>query len=460
MPEAAVGAGAGAGPAAGGTPGVSGAGAGPGNAGAGAGAGVGAGEGAGAGEAPKSLKISFGDGEQPVDFSLEDEAAAAPADAEFKFEQLDAIKESHAELHKTLKSELSKGTRFSKLTGFKTPEDAKAHVDRVNNIATVLGCTDGKQGMDAIETTLGELGNVLQGIGSGDKETISRIYKNNPDGLSAATVEMLNQWNAVDPKGAEQVRAQFAIDKFTAKDAAGVSAASALSQLYTLLKDNPAAKALLDRAAHTINELNDAAAYKPDPNIALERGKKALATQEQQLWDKQTDMELQPSVRSYVRKGLNDLLAGLKKEYTPDEVRAFVSKLEKSWGEFATKDSAFKEAMVAARLKTDRAAMVQLVKANGTKFATEALKALYKSDIYNKKAVREEASDNREASGGSASGTGNSAVKWPGKRNGEGTPSNTDGSPLAFDYARMREEGINAMDGVFYVKGDKRRFAF
>ena len=169
---------------------------------------------------------------------------------------------------------------------------------------------------------------------------------------------------------------------------------------------------------------------------------------------------MQPAIRSYARKGLNDLLAGLKREYSADEVKSFISKLEKSWGEFAQKDSTFFEAMKAARTKKDRAAMVQLVKANGTKFATEALKALYRSDIYNKKAIREEASDNREASAGSSSGAGSNAVKWPGKRNGEGTPSNNDGSTLQFDYARMRAEGVNAMDGKFFVKGDKRLFSF
>ena len=116
--------------------------AGAGGAGVGAGAGAGTPDaggasgaldsgGAGSGSStPTKVSFSFDEGGEATEFELpggEGGEEGSPAAADFKFEQLDAIREGeHAELYKTLKAELSAKSRFAK--HFKNPEDRRAHV--------------------------------------------------------------------------------------------------------------------------------------------------------------------------------------------------------------------------------------------------------------------------------------------------------------------------------------------
>jgi len=221
--------------------------AGPAGAGAGAGAGVDQGAGAGAADAgagdgadatPKSVKINFGEeGEgQGIDFSFEDEPAAGGAEPEFKFEQLDAIKDSNPDLHKSLKAELSKGARFGKhgeKIGVKTPEDFKGHVERIDKLVKNVGRRDGKVGLDAIESTIVELSQVIDKVSDGDPEIVGKWFKENPAGMQKLTEQAIENWQKTDAQGFSAHVSKNALAALTLKDGYGQSAVDALNALYT-----------------------------------------------------------------------------------------------------------------------------------------------------------------------------------------------------------------------------------
>src|SRR5208282_420979 len=232
---------------------------------------------------PKSIKLSFGEGEAPMDFDLGDgsESSGPKDQAEFKFEQLDVLKDTNPDLYKTLKSELSRSSRFSKLTGFKTPEEAKGHMDRVAALEKFIGQrVDGKKGLDSIEATIGELAQDLTKIQSGDPALLQSWFKNNPIGMAQTASKIMDAWGDADPAGFVAANAKLAIAAFTAKDAGGVSAADALQALFAATKDNHEAQRLLNRVAHTVNSINDNAQYKPDQALPLQQRQAELDKKE------------------------------------------------------------------------------------------------------------------------------------------------------------------------------------
>ncbi|MFZ1007920.1 MAG: hypothetical protein WAN65_13855 [Candidatus Sulfotelmatobacter sp.] len=83
--------------------------------------------------APEKFAIDLGDG-KPFEIDFDDEGGSDDTDdgAEFKFRDLDAIKESHADLHKALLRRLSEHSRFA--NKFKSPEDLDAHLERVERL--------------------------------------------------------------------------------------------------------------------------------------------------------------------------------------------------------------------------------------------------------------------------------------------------------------------------------------
>jgi len=428
-------------------------------AGAGSGAGTGAGDsgagGAGDGKGtpttPTKLNITFGDGEAAESFDLSEEAAVS--EPEFKFEQLDAIKESNADLYKAAKAELSKAGRFGKVgekIGVKSPEDFKSHVERIDKLVTTIGRQDGKVGLDALEATIGELANTLVNARKGE---FGNWFEKDPASLAGAAAKLNEQWEKTDAAGYNAHIAQKAWGALAQKDAAGFSAVDALNALYDIpaIKNDPQAQKLLQRAAYTLNQISQQSEYKPDATLSLKAKEEQIAAREAKVWQDQTDLEVTPIIRTAARKGLSSLVSELKRDITPEERAEYLDTLETSFYQHAQKDTNFATKLNELAQKLDREGIKDLVKTSKNKYMTAALKDLYKAKLLDRKAIRDEAAGKGEANGGGTGGAGKVSLQYSGKMK-YGAPD------VAYDYARMKAEDPNMLENhEFYIVGKKER---
>ena len=457
MPEAAIigsvaGAGAGAGVSGSGDPGA-------GTPGAGSTGGDSGAHAAGSGAAaPAKFSISFDEGGENHEFSLEESGGDGDAGtiSEFKFDQLDPLREGeHAELYKTLKAELSAKSRFAK--HFKNPEELGTHMERLGRLTEFVGSRpDGKVGIDAIEATVRELGQTLGNLQNGDSATVEKWFKDNPEGMATLTQHALSNLSKVDPKLATSLTAKAAMDFLGMKDASGFSAVDALNALYKAIPEGETgaqARQLLERVAHSVNQLHKDGQYKPDQTSIVDRQRKANEATAQKLWNKETDLHVEDILRPAAGKTLSALLNQIKKDATPEERQEFRAAMIADWYKEAGKDQNFVRRLNELRKTQDRAGIANLVRENRAKFLQAAAKNLYRAKLLNRAAVKNEGAAKQEGAGGSVTPKV-PAVKYTGKLHPEKGPM------VDMDFARMNAEGIEAMDRKFYIKGRKELFTW
>ena len=415
--------------------------------------GSGGGEGAAGSEstrdAIKSLSISYEDGATPETLSLEDVTAPVGDTTDtFKFSDLDEIKDNE-KLYKPLKAKLSQLERYSK--AFKSPEDLKAHLDRIDKLVKSTGITD-RQGIDAIEHSIGTLAHTLQSVQNGDKEVITRWFNDNPSGMAALIDNSLEALSKSDPNAFSAVHAKVAWNTLSAKDSYGQSAVDALNALYEVVKDKPEAIKLLQRAAHTVNQIASAAQYKPDQSAVLAKQAKNLEQQKAQLWEKETDLAINPIVDRAARTALSAFVSQAKKQLSPEERATYVEELTKTFFDKASKDPGFIRTLQELRKNLDRDGIISLVKANRAKYMNEAMKDLYRSKLLNRQEIRDDAASHSEAGGGSSSSSSSKAIMYTGKMKNQAPD-------VAYDYPRMRAEDPNMLyNHEFYIVGQKNKY--
>ena len=416
----------------------------------------GAGDGSDSGDpGPTKISFAFDEGGENTEFQLDDGTPETPGAQGFKFDQLDPLREGeHAELYKTLKAELSAKTRYAK--HFKSPEELTGHMERLERITNFIGGrADGKTGLDAIESTVTELGSVLGKLQNGDPATVEKWFKDNPSGMTEMTANAFQHLQKVDPKLADAIASKSSGDFLMQKDASGQSAVDALNALYSAIPaDRPELKALLERVAHSVNALYSKASYKPDQTNIITRQKTELAQRENKIWNQETDLQAGDVLRPAAGKALSALLTQLKREATPEERSEFRNALIADFYKEAGKDSAFVARLNELRKNQDRAGILSLVRENRAKFLQAAARNLYRTKLLNRAAVKDEAAGKSEATGGSAQPAGAKAVRYTGKVHPEKGPM------VDMDFARMSAEGIEALDRQFYIKGRKELFTW
>lgn len=388
---------------------------------------------------PSKVSFDLGDGLGVTEIDLGDGDESSPeSGSEFKFADLDTIKETHADLYKSLKAELSKATRYSKF-GLKSPEDYKAQVERIERLS-------GGKGLDGLESSVSHMAQELQNFRSGDVTTWA---KDAPEEFGFAAAKIADSWGAADPKGYIGHVAKAAIHAFTQKDSYGQSALDAFNAAYAATTD-PNTKKLLDRVAHTLDNINQNSQYVPDQTAVKER---QLAQRENQVWNKTVDNETGTLVRTALSKALSAVAGDL--QIDADDRQSYMADMESQWYEAAKADKKFCRALDAAGKAKDLEEIKSLVKANRQAFAAEAAKAIYRSRISKLKGnLKKEASSKVEAGGGGSPTPG--TVRWTGKIDAR------TGSPDAdFDFARMKAEDPDMLwQHQFYIKGKKEKFSY
>lgn len=391
-------------------------------------------------ESPSTkFKFDLGDGgpATEIDFSEGEETPGAGESSEFKFADLDAIKDSHADLYKTLKAELSKTQRFGKF-GLKSPEDYKAQSDRIARLSNGAG-------LDGLEQTMNQMARELQGFRTGDVTTWA---KEAPEEFGIAADKIADQWAESDPRGYAGHVAKAAMYALLQKDTYGQSALDAFNAAYQATTD-PNTKKLLDRVAHTLHGLDQNAQYVPDQTAIKER---AVAQREAAVWSKTVDVETGPIIQRALNKAFRDATNHFGLEIDAEDRPSYIADMEKAWFDAAKKDTKFLQALDTAGKGKDIGEIKNLVTTNQQKFAAEALKAVYRTRLSKLKGkIRAEAGSKTEAGTGGSVTPG--TIPWTGKTNPR------TGSPDAdFDYARMKAEGIDTFSGEFYIRGQKAKY--
>ena len=392
--------------------------------------------------APKSFKIAYDDGETPTEVSFGDEVKSEEPSG-FKFESLDVLKDTHSDLYKSIKAEISRGSRYSK--HFKTPEQAAEQAARVERLAERLGVKE--SGLDGVEAALNRQAQILEAAQNGDKGTIESWFKNNPEGMGDFITNALDHLPKADEKLHGAITGKAFVSALQQKDIYGQSALDALNALYKHVADKPEAAKLLERVAATVNQQYDGSSYKPD---TAARQTAQLAKREAAVFAKQIDLAADEVVKPAASKALAALTAEMK-GITADERREYRDFLTQEFYKQLAKDNNLKSKYHELVKAKDQEGIVALLKGSRSKVMNEAAKSLYRQKLINRKQVQDEAANKGEAhAGGIPANQGKQTTHWTGKVHPERGPQ------ANFDYDRMNAEGIQALDRMFYVKGDKR----
>jgi hypothetical protein len=406
------------------------------------------GSGEGSGQAAKPSKFSFdlGDGSGPTEISFEDEGsesgASGAGDTAFKFADLDAIKDSNPDLYKSLKSELSKASRFGKF-GLKSPEEYRAVSERINRLS------NGK-GLDGIEQTMQRMASELQGFRSGD---VQNWAKESPEEFALAASKMVDQWGQVDAKGYVGHVAKAAMYALLQKDNYGQSAIDAFNAAYAATTDANTKK-LLDRVAHTLDAINQNSQYVPDQTAVRQR---QLDQQEARVFSGKVDNATDPLVNQAVNRALTEGAKQLGLELDQDDIPGFREAMRKEWYEAAKKNGKFMADLAKARDTKNIDEIASLVRANRQAFAAEALKAIYRTRLSKvKQSLKREAASKQEAGSAGAAQNQGQVTPYSGKMD-----PRTGAPDVDFDFSRMRDADYDmAASRHFYVKGKKDKFSY
>lgn len=389
---------------------------------------------------PDKFSIDLGDG-KPFDIDFDDEPGDTDSGddaAEFKFRDLDQIKESHADLHKALLRRLSEHSRFS--SKFKSPEELDAHLERVERLT-------GGRGLDALESTVGRMATELQNLRSGDPGDWA---KESPEEFSAAAQKISDAWFSADPKASVAYLAKAAVSALISKDSYGQSALDAFNAAYDATTD-PQTRKLLERVAHTFDAIVQNSKYEPDSTLLKTR---QLDTREKQVFMRESDGYTTPKITGALREAFKQAGKKLGAEFKPtaDDQKSYMADMLKHWNAAAAKNPRFVKAITAAYQARNHDEVNALVDEYRAEFAAEAAKTLYRTRLSKlKENIRKEAGSKSEP--GSGAGSTSNAVKWTG-----GYDQLTQSPKADFDFARMKAEGIDALSGEFYVRGRKERF--
>lgn len=389
--------------------------------------------------APEKFSFDLGDG-KPYDIDFDDEVSSDDTDdgGEFKFADLDAIKDTHGELHKALKRRLSEHSRFS--NKFKSPEALEQHLERIERLS-------GGRGIENLESTVNHMATELQALKSGDPGAWA---KESPEEFSAAAAKFNDAWFAADSRAAVAHLAKAAVSALVSKDTYGQSALDAFNAAYDATTD-PNTRKLLERVAHTFDAIVQNSKYEPDSTLLKTR---QLETRETQVFHKESDQRTTPKINGALREAFKAAAKKLGDDFKPsaDEQKSYLGDMMKHWQATASKNPRFMKALNAAYAAKSQDDIDALVDEYRGEFATEAAKMVYRTRLSKIKGnIRKEAGSKAEP--GAGAGTTSSAVKWTGP-----IDTQTGAPKVEFDFARMRDEGVDAYNGEFYIKGKREKY--
>jgi hypothetical protein len=199
--------------------------------------------------AEDSFEFTFeGDSEKYIHEAAEKTAEAdAGYDASKPFDPaIEAVLKDHPDALKALKQghyEL----RQWKGNGFKTPAELKAYRERIEKLG----------GPEKIEAESKEWSDVWNKFSQGDESVLDTWMKDNSTGMIKLSSAYLSRLHKAAPAVWSKEMGKVFMQTLKSPNAKGLSPLAAFNQLYDHVKE-PAARALLDQIAETINAVDEA----------------------------------------------------------------------------------------------------------------------------------------------------------------------------------------------------------
>ena len=367
--------------------------------------------------AAKPSKVEFELDGRKFDFDTEepkpeDDARGAE---EFKFQDLEKIKDTEPELYKTLKRRLSEHSRFA--TKFKTPEELDSHLERVERLS-------GGQGIEKLEEVVNRVATDLQNFRNGDA---GQFAKEAPEEFATAAEKLADTWGQTDATSYVAYLAKAAMQAFTSKDASGQSALDALTAAYQATTD-PVVKKLLERTFYTLNTINENSLYKPDATKLRQR---QLDQRDAAIFSQEVDQRTDPVITQALRTALDKMLGDAT--VSAEDRKSYMTDMKKQFLAAAKKNTRFMRALGQAQQSKSLDEITNLTKEFRGEFAVEAAKQLYRSRLSKlKDSIKQEASSHTEAGSSAGSQAATPSAKWTGGMKPDGTPQ------ANFDYQKMK----------------------
>jgi hypothetical protein len=268
-------------------------------------------------EEPK-FEFDFGDGEE-----VTPEGGDADAGVD-KSVEVDTSKKFDPALEELLKGDPAQLKAAKKLwyenkrfrdAGFKSPDEAIAQQARVAKIATDLGRTDGKVGLDAFEAEAGEWAATWAGFQAGDPKVVDTWFeslKDNPASLNKILTQSDRKFQELNPAGWAHTHAKVFMDTLKASGKDGQSVLGVLNQMWDAVGDNKAAQKLLSRIAEGINAIDgistkapEEGGIKPDADAARN---KDLDLKDWKIYTKSVDISASPLIKSAATQAAKAIL--------------------------------------------------------------------------------------------------------------------------------------------------------
>lgn len=390
---------------------------------------------------PAKWKFELGDGEK-YEYEEQPETPAVESD-----KGLDVSKQFDASLEEMLKSspEQLKGvknlwheSRRWRGQGYKNPEELKAHNEKINEISTSLGRTDGLKGLPAIEAEAKEWHEVQQGFHSGDPAVIKSWHDQNPEGFNTLMPHALEQWRDSNPMEAAREMADTFVQTITYADQQGRTFLNAFNEAFKAIPETDKnTKALFQYMADELNKIIKISAAKKEPSS----DKRTITTEQQKIQQGQRQVYLgkldnmtRPVEDRVVDQALTQALSGKK---VSDELREELKDdLKREWRTYSQKNKEYNQNARQILEAKDDDRFMRLFKSHITRNIAPIARKLVRKYVSlgggNAERKAEAASRIESAAGGAGAKSEGAIIKYTGAFIAGGP------DPSVIDYPAMR----------------------
>jgi hypothetical protein len=404
--------------------------------------------------------------ELKFDFGFEGQEGEAPAVAEGETDYSKPFDPALEELLKNSPEQLKQAkaawydNRNWKVSGFKNAQELKAHVAKLETLATSLGRTDGLKGVAAIEAEAKEWKQTWEGFQAGDEGVVKQWFTDLKPEAAAKLMSVADaQLQAKNPQAWSHQKAQLFMSELRAQDSQGNSVLTSLNRLVGLVKDNPDALALLRSIGETVNSLDEISRKAPEAQPAAANAERdAISREKRGIFVEKLSMRVMPQIQSAAQKAAKVVLGSrtlgteASKTFTT-EIQQEYNRLTKLNEEFQTNARAYLDANDVEGFERLSRANIQKVMPTAAKNINRKYQGFSTQEMKDRQA--EGAARVEGAAGGSQSGA---KMKYTGKMSPNGGPD-----PSVIDWGRMRQvAGGKAQaeemifDHRFFVKGDSK----
>ncbi|MGC2151840.1 MAG: hypothetical protein WA618_07335 [Terriglobales bacterium] len=402
------------------------------------------------------------DADLKFDFGFEGEEAATPA-IEGEVDYTKPFDPALEELLKNSPEQLKQAkaawydNRNWKASGFKSAQELKQHVQKIDQLATGLGRGDGLKGLAAIEAEAKEWSATLKGFQSGDEGVVKQWFSDlKPEVMDRNVATALAQYKEKNGPGWSRTMAQSFMSELRAQNARGESVLTSLNRLADLAKDTPGAMPLLQSIAEAINGIDEISRQAPVAAAPAAKDQE-FAQRERALFVRELSGRIMPQIGGAAQKAAKTVLGGrqLGAEATKTfslEIQTEYNRLTKADKEFQTNAKTYLDA-------NDQEGFERLTRSQISKVMPTAARNINRkyqgfSPQEMQRRQEEGASRVEGAAGGSQAGA---KMRYTGKMV-QGGPD-----PASVDWARMRQvaggktQAEDMMfDRRFFVKGDTK----